>query len=612
MRFNLFIAASLLCVPLATMAQSPDSASVQRTVVVENEYTPIINDAQRVSALPSVTQPQPTQRTVEYVETTQPATAIPADTMQAYTTDYSPEQAKPGYIRAGYGLGGRMDLKANYLFALSSADRLCVDLNFDGRESDVNYLDGSGDWESRYFQTHAELNYTHRFNRTSLDLAGHFDLTNLNFQPASISSKQKFTAGGLHIALASNHDASSPDVLNQAVPLAFKAETNLLLFQRQQDLIGYDLKETLIRTKAEAVGQIDNEQRVGIAFQMDNAFYGLGETTVLASGASDDESVTASSSNGIINPDNDLESHTDLFFNPFYGLTRQDGAFSLRVGAHVDFALGFGTAIRVAPDVEMDYHFGRYADFYLKAIGGKRMNDFNALARLSTYAQLLTQTEATYEPLNASIGIKASPTEGLWLHLFGGYQILRDDLVEGDYSTTSTADNSSLSSDEGNDSAEANSSLSTSSATYFYHQNTQNAYVGAEVTYAYKDLFRLSASALYRAWTSDWDDDDESTSGLADDPALAYKPQLTAQVELGFRPLPPLWVEVGYNHVMRQKINGVKADAVSNLYLHATCELFNGVGLYVHAENLLDQTFAYYRAYAAPGIAVYGGLSFRF
>ena len=42
--------------------------------------------------------------------------------------------SKPGYIRAGYGNYGNLDLLANYLFRLSDRDKLNVRFQMDGMD----------------------------------------------------------------------------------------------------------------------------------------------------------------------------------------------------------------------------------------------------------------------------------------------------------------------------------------------------------------------------------------------------------------------------------------------------------------------------------------------
>ena len=60
------------------------------------------------------------------------------------------------------------------------------------------------------------------------------------------------------------------------MPLQFRAETNLLVYQRQHDLMVSNIKENIVRTKADVTGSISDEQTIGMAFAMDNTFYSDG------------------------------------------------------------------------------------------------------------------------------------------------------------------------------------------------------------------------------------------------------------------------------------------------------------------------------------------------
>lgn len=77
---------TLMTLPLGTHAQQqPQDSTVNRTVVVEQEYNPDILDASKINVLPKVEPPTANKRTVEYDVTLMPANTIPATVMQAYT-----------------------------------------------------------------------------------------------------------------------------------------------------------------------------------------------------------------------------------------------------------------------------------------------------------------------------------------------------------------------------------------------------------------------------------------------------------------------------------------------------------------------------------------------
>ena len=82
-----YILAGTMLVSLSLGAQAqtqPQDTTMNRTVVVEQEYNPDIMDASKVNVLPKVEPPTVSKKAVEYDATLMPATHIPAGIMQAY------------------------------------------------------------------------------------------------------------------------------------------------------------------------------------------------------------------------------------------------------------------------------------------------------------------------------------------------------------------------------------------------------------------------------------------------------------------------------------------------------------------------------------------------
>lgn len=517
----------------------PQDTTLNRTVVVEQEYNPDIMDASKVNVLPKVEPPTASKKAVEYDATLMPAAHIPAGTMQAYTAIETRDKALPGYVRLGYGNYGNLDVRANYLFSLSPQDRLNLTFTMDGMDGKPDLPDDGGKWNSFYYRTHAAMDYVHAFSKVDLNIAGKFNQSNFNFLPGFVCNKQKFVSGDVHFGASSTSDD---------MPLQFRAETNLLFYQRQHDLMANNIKEGIVRTKADVTGSISDNQTIGMAFAMDNAFYSDGR----------------------------FENHTDADFNPYY-LFQNDG-WKIRLGAHVDLAFGFGKKFRAAPDVEMQYTFSDSYILYAQAKGGQLLNDFRRLETITPYGVTDQQPGNTYEQLNAAIGFKASPAAGLWFNLYGGYQDLRNDLI----------DTPAFESDGIN---------------VFLAEDTKNLYAGAGLGYDYKDIFYLAANAAYRHWMTDTD---------GPDVAVSFKPALEGNLNLKVRPISPLLIGIGYQHISRQGVEGNKADPVSNLYLDGSYELFKGISVYARVNNLLNKGYQYYRGYPSEGFNFLGGASFRF
>ena len=350
---------TLITLPLGVHAQQQaKDSTVNRTVVVEQEYTPDIPDASKINVLPQVEAPTANKKAVEYDVTLVPANTIPATVMQAYTGKETQAKTHPGYIRLGYGNYGNLDARAGYLFTLSGRDRLNLNFRMNGMDGKLDLPDNDGKWNSYYYRTHANMDYVHRFRKADLNVAGNFGLSNFNFLPDAAVRKQKFISGDIHFGVKST---------DTELPLRFSAETNLMLYERQYDSGFLNSREYIVRTKALVTGGISDEQTVGIGFAMDNVLY----------------------------KNNHFENYTSLGLNPHYRLENDD--WKIHIGALVDMAFGFGKKFRATPDVAVEYNFSDSYILYAQAKGGRLQNDFRRLETFCPYGQVSSQPDATYE-----------------------------------------------------------------------------------------------------------------------------------------------------------------------------------------------------------------------
>lgn len=560
MKRSLYIAGGFtlaFLIPLSLQAQTqPKDTTMNRTVVVEQEYNPDIIDASKVNVLPKVEEPTVSKKEVEYATTFFPATSLPFDLMRPYTGKEIQPGSNPGYVRAGYGNYGNLDVLANYLFQMSDRDKLNLRFQMDGMDGKLTMPGQEEKWKAYYYRTRANIDYIHQFNKVDFNIAANFGLSNFNFAPQE-PGKQKFTSGDFHLGLKST---------DENYPLQFKAETNIMMYNRQNNntyLFNTKLGETQIHTKGLVSGAISDEQSIHIGLDMRNIIY--------------NEELTE----GLVPI---YENRTALGLNPYYELSND--SWRLHVGANVDFSFGSGKAIRVSPDVTAQYVFSDSYVLYAQATGGKMVNDFRRLETISPYALPTNQIKDTYEQFNASAGFKASPYPGLWFNLYGGYQDLKDDfyqIISPYYYQDQT------------DYSEQHQYLNLG------FTNAHNFYAGMKITYEYKDIIALSAAGTYRNWDA------------KEDFALLLKPAAEINFNMEIHPIKELNVNIGYDYIGREKVEGFdKLSAVSNLYAGASYNVFKGVSVYARINNILNKKYQYYLGYPTEGLNFLGGLSFSF
>ena len=79
--------------------------TLNRTVVVENQYNPEVMDAFKINVLPEVEEPTVPKQHIDYATSLHPFSAWEFTPMQAMTSDEKQQKAPGGYARVAYFMG---------------------------------------------------------------------------------------------------------------------------------------------------------------------------------------------------------------------------------------------------------------------------------------------------------------------------------------------------------------------------------------------------------------------------------------------------------------------------------------------------------------------------
>ena len=99
--------------------------------------------------------------------------------------------------------------------------------------------------------------------------------------------------------------------------------------------------------------------------------------------------------------------------------------------------------------------------------------------------------------------------------------------------------------------------------------DSYNFHAGAQISYAYKDLFSFAADATYYHWDADDPNVDSETVNYND--ALLMKPQFKLGLQIEARPIHALSLNISYQYISRTEpyfFTGAKLPAVSNLLIN--------------------------------------------
>ena len=522
-----------------------NNTELERTVVVENQYNPTVMDASKINVLPKVEEPSVPKSNIDYVTSLRPVSAWNYQSMGLMPREQVVDAIYRGWFRAGYGTHGNVDVKAGYEGYVGSKDRLGVAASLDGWNGELAGLNEE-DWTSRLYDTRLGLDYRHSFRKTDLALGGYYRSQVFNYLYPLLADapagKQHQTMANARVGLAST---------DQDMTVQFSGEIGMTYFKQKYPAGVEAGSETNFYAKGDVLTPFLG-QSFGLALDLNTYSYAMGE----------------------------MKNNTSLEMNPYYKMEYGDWRF--RVGAHLDWWSGAENQMNVSPDLNVELNFLDSYVLYAQAGGGRENKSLMELTDVTPYWALAQPyLLPTYVTLDAQLGLKASPANGWWFNLTGGYQMREDDLFFG------VADEKGM-------------------TAAFAQADSKVAFGAAELKYDYKDLFDCTLKATYYHWDlSKPKEQDDQVKQIT----LALKPELEVNAEVGMKPMSGLRVNVGYEYVKR--CEGLYAP-VSNLYLGADYALLKNLSVYGQIRNLMNKEYVRADAYPAQKMNALVGLSLRF
>ena len=452
-----------------------------------------------------------------------------------------------------------MDARLGYLWDISKKDRLNVEASLNGWNGELTDLNDM-DWKSRLYNTRVGLDYKHAFKKVDLMLGGAYRSQVFNYMNAFMYDDPEFLSRSADDSYRRQHQTMANAHLGIAstdkdMSIQFVGEVGVNYFNQKYSTNISEGNEMNLYVKGD-VSKIFNDRRFGLALDFNNYSY----------------SITG------------MENATSLELNPYYAYENDD--WRIRLGAHVDWWGGMDDEVNISPDVNVEYIFSDSYVLYAKAGGGRENKSLMELTEFTPYWSLNWWTVPhyilpTYVSLNAALGLKASPMNGLWFHLTGGYQIRENDM----YWYLEEGSGSYLGFEQG---------------------KSKVAYGSAALKYDYKDLFDLALKATYYHWDCE---NNKELDQYGQTLMWALKPEMELNAEVGCKPMKGLRVNAGYEYVKRAE---TIYDPISNLYLGADYALLKNLSVFGKVNNLLNKEYVRADAYPAQKLNFLAGLSLQF
>lgn len=531
-----------------TSVHAQQDSTLNRTVVVENQYNPTVMDASKINVLPKVEEPTVPKTHIDYATSIRPVVAWNYQTMSPLVREWKRDAANRGYFLAGYGNNGNVDAQLGYLWDITQKDRLDIAASFGGWNGDVcNPFFVGKDWKSRFYKTAVGLGYKHQFNSVDLIIGGDYIsqvfnyLPNQPFSESETSQRQHQTLANVHAGVAST---------DAAMNIQFMAELGFNYFNQAHLTDGKEIgNENNLYFKGD-IWKPFNDHRVGLNFHFNNYSYSM----------------------------KDMDKATSLEINPYYAY--ENDAWRIRLEANIDWWSAAESDVDISPNVNVEYIFSDSYVLYANVGGGRENKSFRDLTRMSPYWCQYNFVVPTFVSIDAALGLKASPANGWWFNLTGGYQKRENDLVPGLLTGTSFA------------------------YAGFDQGDSKLFYGSAELKYDYKDLFDLAVKATYYNW--DWEKLNFLDGGYN---VIGVRPELEVNAEMGAKVITGLRIHAGYEY---QKRTEDVYDPISNLYLGADYALLKNFSVFGKVNNLLNKDYVRPDAYPVQGLNFLAGLSLKF
>jgi hypothetical protein len=543
---------ALLLGVLSFPALAQKDSTLNRTVVVENEYNPSLMDANKINVLPRVEEPTVKKKEIEYAKSERPLTRFSASVLPVLGERPAQEEASHGLVQLGYGTHGLMLGRLHFLQEVDAQNEWNIGASFDGLNGKVQPEQGGEKWTSRSYAAELFGGYKHRFLRNELGVKLNLGTQAFNYAPYDLlpSDKQTFTTGKLEVGfesiLPTDRWQYRVEASYQRFGIGHVYGLDATNAEKDQSVA-----ENTYQLEGDLSYRFTDEQTVGLALELAERSYS--------------KPLQAEEEGEWIEVDN--TTHIGLL--PYYQV-RADH-FRARLGAHVDIVSGFESAVKVAPEILLELPFDERYNLYTKFTGGVVTNDFRRMKELTPYGVQPYASDETYTPVDWIAGFKAGVAPGFSLQFYGGYAYHSKDLLI--------------------DPTEA-------MPTTFVQGKAHEVKAGISGEYLYKEWIHLNVGADYHAW-----------SGNSDHKEWYYtKPALDLYLRADGKVKQVGW-NLDYQYTSRYK---GEMNAINNLALRLSYDLPEHFQLWVKGDNLLNRSYSYYWGVPALKTNVLVGAAYKF
>ena len=414
--------------------------TINRMVLVESTYNPIIVGAVKRNFIPEEVKPSMNKEEVMYADDKVSLNDFKREAQTAQAMSVAPEKGTRGYAHLGYGNYNNLSGLAAYKIQFKGGSELALDTHIDEWNGNYKLADDTK-WHSYLYDMGLDANY-------GLSL-GEMEL-NAGISAAHYRYNYLATGSGAD-AQRSNDFAAHVDAKGSAYgDYYYRASIGYTYFDRSTHF-------------AQEIPHSEGHTHIDLSLSRD--LYDWGMVSV---GVNSDV----------------LTYHGQAPYANYFSLgitPRWDyrlGNFLFVGGFNMDF-LGGGnmqTPLQMSPECNISYVPSKIFSAKLTLDGGRDIHTFKSLYALSPYWASEQQLSPTYTFMNAHLEGNVRIIEGLHLRVGGGYKVVADALFET-----------------------AMDSLGTTYTGLTNHK-AQVATIDVGISYTHKNLVSVSAEGTYYHW----------------------------------------------------------------------------------------------------------------
>ncbi len=401
-----YISAILLFAAISVSAQENKKDPLQREVVIEKEFTPIVKDASKINSIPDIEVSSSADHDIRYADWNTPQDTPPVvNTLPAGNNGAEAPNKQRGYARIAIGNYLNLDANAGISIINTSKDKLDVWYDHSSSNAKLSYLQNNKKNTQRRNDNLLHAHYKHNFTKLSWSINADYRYNTFNYYglplsynktdlkglTGNLSDQQTVQQYGINTTILSHEN----EIFNYAVTLAYKGyNSDLGTYYNSRGAI-----ENHFTAHVDANAPL-NDYKVGIELSFDNVSY-----------------------NRI-----DIQNYSIIGLEPYFVAHKNNVTF--RAGAHIDLSINDNTIFRIAPDIRFEWEFAKSCFLYANVDGGKNINSLANMSNITSYIAPDMSLTNTYTPANFTAGFRSTILKKFHFTIFGGIKYSSDALFD--------------------------------------------------------------------------------------------------------------------------------------------------------------------------------------